>query len=219
MVRAAPSALAPAHWEAVCAVDAGGGEGGGGGFIAKDLQERAGGYISELAEVGDWEEAQTTLEAHAVWQAALAEPPKTISLTASFDKSSSSWCSATGTPSAASPLCTEMSEACALARLCQSLAPLLASQTASAAGAGRGGHGGGGASKAVWGGQGGAGIPPTPLLQDDDGEAFLERLEPWISAGSLSLCRVLTAIHDAARPGPHAPTSHHHHPSFSLHAR
>ena len=38
---------------------------------------------------------------------------------------------------------------------------------------------------------------PSPLLQDDDGEAFLETVEPWMSVGALSACRVLAAVSDA----------------------
>ena len=69
-----------------------------------------------VAEASDWEEAREAVVAHAVWQTALGEPPKTISLTASF---SSAAASASSTHCPASPLCTQMGEGRALAVLFQ----------------------------------------------------------------------------------------------------
>ena len=149
---------------------------------------RGEGRAVAVAGAADWLQAEAALEEYAGWQAALADPPKTIALTASFAAGAAAASSATSAAALAWPLCTHMAETRALA--------LLAEEVATRAGTGGAGAG------TVCGDDGASrtsavGSSVSPLLPEEEGEAFLEVIEPWLSVGALSHCRVLSAIHCA----------------------
>jgi len=112
-------------------------------------------------------------------------------------------CAQAGAPPAASvaalPLCTQMGEGRALGALFENLSALVTSRAAAAAaGKGRGGVAAGkglGGSRHRQVGRIGAGAvgggDAAQLMLDEDGEVFLESLEPWMSVGALSACRVM----------------------------